>query len=95
MDATDPEMFESAKMASIHHTILGFEHGYKTVIGERGITLSGGQRQRVTLSDVPDAVCGPTPSDRQHGVERSACFLLLESRVLAAAHRGGGARRSG
>ena len=49
-DATDQAMMESAKTAAIHQTILGFEHGYKTVIGERGVTLSGGQRQRVTLS---------------------------------------------
>lgn len=48
--ATDQEMVASAKMASIHQTILGFEQGYKTVIGERGVSLSGGQRQRVTLS---------------------------------------------
>ncbi|MBF0277817.1 MAG: ABC transporter ATP-binding protein [SAR324 cluster bacterium] len=49
-DASDQAMVESAKMASIHQTILAFEHGYKTVIGERGVSLSGGQRQRVTLS---------------------------------------------
>ena len=27
-----------------------FPHGYRTMVGERGITLSGGQKQRVTLA---------------------------------------------
>jgi ATP-binding cassette subfamily B protein len=34
----------------VHETILEFEHGYETLVGERGITLSGGQRQRVALA---------------------------------------------
>lgn len=39
-----------ARMASIHDAIRNFSDGYRTEIGERGITLSGGQRQRVALS---------------------------------------------
>jgi len=30
--------------------VMDFEHGYETVIGERGITLSGGQRQRCAIA---------------------------------------------
>jgi len=30
--------------------IKGFPDGFKTLVGERGITLSGGQRQRTALS---------------------------------------------
>jgi ATP-binding cassette subfamily B protein len=41
---------EAARAACIHDTIVGFEEGYDTLIGERGITLSGGQRQRVAIA---------------------------------------------
>jgi len=49
-DAPDHEIEEAARVASIHDTILSFEQGYGTLIGERGITLSGGQRQRVAIA---------------------------------------------
>ena len=36
--------------ASIHESILRFEAGYDTPVGERGVTLSGGQRQRIAIA---------------------------------------------
>ncbi len=48
--ATESEIVDVATTASVHHTIESFDLGYKTEIGERGITLSGGQRQRVALA---------------------------------------------
>ena len=41
---------EAATAAAIHESIISFEKGYDTVVGERGVTLSGGQRQRVALA---------------------------------------------
>lgn len=49
-NATDEEMIEAAKTASVHENIIGFNKKYKTVLGERGITLSGGQQQRVSIA---------------------------------------------
>ena len=39
-----------AKVAKVHEDIVNFEKGYKTLVGERGVTLSGGQKQRVAIA---------------------------------------------
>jgi ATP-binding cassette, subfamily B, bacterial len=49
-NATQEEMVEASKAAQAHDFILSFKDGYKTIIGERGVTLSGGQRQRLALA---------------------------------------------
>ncbi len=49
-DASREEIVAAARAAQAHEFILSFEHGYDTVIGERGVTLSGGQRQRLALA---------------------------------------------
>ena len=49
-NATDQEVFEAAKKASVHENILSFKKEYETILGERGITLSGGQKQRVSIA---------------------------------------------
>ncbi len=48
--ASDAEVEEAARLANIHEDIMGFERGYRTVVGERGLQLSAGQRQRVSIA---------------------------------------------
>ncbi len=48
--ATQEVVEAAAEAAQAHDFIQSFEHGYATVIGERGVTLSGGQRQRLALA---------------------------------------------
>ncbi|SJN29670.1 Alpha-glucoside transport ATP-binding protein AglK [Microbacterium esteraromaticum] len=51
-DATDEELERACRAANIHHVIAGFEHGYDTVVGERGYRLSGGEKQRIAIARV-------------------------------------------
>ena len=41
---------EAAQKAQIADTIEGWQHGYDSLVGERGIRLSGGQRQRIGIA---------------------------------------------
>ncbi|MEZ2446034.1 ABC transporter ATP-binding protein [Chitinophaga sp. RCC_12] len=40
----------AARQASVEKDILGFNEGFDTAIGERGVTLSGGQKQRISIA---------------------------------------------
>ena len=48
--ASQDEIETFARAAQADDFIREFKDGYKTVIGERGVTLSGGQRQRLALA---------------------------------------------
>jgi ATP-binding cassette subfamily B protein len=52
MDATEEEMIAAAKAAAIHKRIMDLEHGYDTIVGERGYKLSGGEKQRIAIARV-------------------------------------------
>ena len=49
-DATQEEIELAARRAQAHEFIDRLPEGYKTRVGERGLTLSGGQRQRVAIA---------------------------------------------
>lgn len=86
----------AAKAAQAHDFITSFTDGYKTVVGERGVTLSGGQRQRVAiaralltdpriliLDDSTSAIDSATEDQIQRAISR-----VLENRTtLLITHR--------
>ncbi|HET91255.1 MAG TPA: ABC transporter ATP-binding protein [Chloroflexi bacterium] len=49
-DADRAEIERAAREAQAHEFIVGFNAGYDTDVGERGVTLSGGQRQRIAIA---------------------------------------------
>lgn len=48
--ATDDELVEVCKQVAFHQSIMSFNEGYQTVLGERGVSLSGGQKQRLAIA---------------------------------------------
>ncbi len=87
---------QAAHDAQAHDFILNFKDGYKTVIGERGVTLSGGQRQRIAiaralltdprilvLDDSTSAIDSATEDEIQKAIRR----LLQGRTTLLITHR--------
>ncbi|GAB5592954.1 Iron-sulfur clusters transporter atm1 [Umbelopsis nana] len=50
IDATEQEVYDAARRAEIHDTIMALPDKYETKVGERGLMLSGGEKQRVSLA---------------------------------------------
>ncbi len=49
-DATQEELEEACRAASVHDFVTSLPQGYDSMVGELGDTLSGGERQRLGLA---------------------------------------------
>ncbi|MBV9943030.1 MAG: ABC transporter ATP-binding protein [Solirubrobacterales bacterium] len=94
--ATDEEIVAAAKAAFIHDRITALEHGYDTVVGERGYRFSGGERQRlaiarVILEDPPilvlDEATSALDTESERVVQRALESLIQRRTTIAIAHR--------
>jgi len=50
LNKTAEQVFEAAKMAELHQSIVSWPKQYETQVGERGLKLSGGEKQRVAIA---------------------------------------------
>jgi ATP-binding cassette, subfamily B, bacterial len=94
--ATRGEVEVVAKLARAHEFIGSLEHGYDTVVGERGIKLSGGQKQRIAiaramLKDAPililDEATSALDSESEQAIQEAMRILMKGKTVIAIAHR--------
>ncbi len=86
---------EAAIAADVDGDISGFQDGYETVLGERGVTVSGGQKQRIAiaralLEDAPVLILDDSVSAVDTGTERVILDHLKERKgktTILIAHR--------
>lgn len=95
-DATDEEVFEACRAASIHDKILSFPDGYQTKVGERGLRLSGGEKQRVAIARtiiknpriiLLDEATAALDTDTEEHIQQALSTLSHGRTVLVIAHR--------
>ena len=95
-DATEAEVREAAKLANAEEFIVRMPEGFKTAVGERGVSLSGGQRQRIAIArsilrNPPVLILDEATSALDYESERliqEALERLAASRtVITIAHR--------
>jgi ATP-binding cassette, subfamily B, bacterial len=95
-NATDAEVIAAAQRAHAHEFIVELEHGYDTLVGERGMKLSGGQRQRIAIArailrNAPilllDEATSALDSHSEELIQRAMRAAMAGKTVIAIAHR--------
>lgn len=96
LTATDEEVFHAAACADIHDFIITREHGYNSIIGDRGLALSGGQRQRICIARailkkpkimLLDEATSALDLESEAAIQRAIESLISRQTTLVIAHR--------
>jgi len=94
--ASDEEVELASRRAHAHEFIAEQEHGYRTMVGERGVKLSGGQRQRIAiaraiLKNAPilllDEATSALDSHSEQIIQSAMRQAMAGKTVIAIAHR--------
>jgi ATP-binding cassette subfamily B protein len=90
------EIVAAAEAANAHVFISGLPHGYRTLVGERGVFLSGGERQRIALAraflkDAPilvlDEPTSAVDTSTEAGIMTALDRLMQGRTTFVVAHR--------
>lgn len=89
-------VIEAAKLAGAHEFILELNHGYDTVIDERGGNLSGGQRQRMAIARalindprilILDEATSALDAESEEIIQHNLAKIATGRTVIIIAHR--------
>lgn len=96
LEATDDEVYASAKLAQCHEFIEKFPKKYDQIVGERGIKLSAGQKQRVAIARailrnprilILDEATSALDSESENYVQKALESVMRDRTTFVIAHR--------
>ena len=94
--ATRQQVETAARIANAHDFIMESEHGYDTMVGDRGCKLSGGQRQRISIARailknppilILDEATSALDTESERLVQEALERLMKSRTTIAIAHR--------
>ncbi len=95
-EAVSEEIVAAARAANADGFISELEHGYETIIGERGVRLSGGQKQRIAIARavladprilILDEATSNLDSESEALIQKSLSRLMEDRTSFVIAHR--------
>ena len=95
-DATREEIIAAARAAHAHEFILRLQHGYDSLVGERGQGLSGGERQRISIARallidprilILDEATSAVDTETEKEIQKALDNLVQGRTTIAIAHR--------
>jgi ABC-type multidrug transport system fused ATPase/permease subunit len=102
-EATEAEIMDACRIARVDEFAEGFEKGYDTIVGERGVKLSGGQRQRVSIARailadprilILDEATSSLDSESEAFIQEGLRYLMRGRTTFVIAHRLSTVRRA-
>jgi subfamily B ATP-binding cassette protein MsbA len=94
--ASEEEILRAARIARVDEFAEGFDKGYDTVVGERGVRLSGGQKQRVSIARavladprilILDEATSSLDSESEALIQEGLSYLMKGRTTFVIAHR--------
>jgi ABC-type multidrug transport system fused ATPase/permease subunit len=95
-EASDEEVKSAACVANIHGFVISLPEGYRSVIGERGVTVSGGEKQRLCLARAVlknpkvlllDEATSALDSTSEQLIQEALSQILKDKTAIIVAHR--------